>query len=177
MTSRRRFLRLLSAPIWQCALSATVVALARAADLPELELPNPSFPDFAPELRRKFEALGFDIESAYKCFFYTKEAFLSKSPNRLSLVLGPEFKIHRAEDPEIVIRGHDARGLARFGPLLFSDRVLEMVRPQDFGALVMSSSGLAFGRGEIWMQPACANAACTEMRFETTIFNEYLGQR
>lgn len=173
MNSRRQFLRVLSAAL---AVVSSAMLTSPRADGPA-ELPTPTMPVFSPELREKFEAIGFDIEKAYACFFFTREAFLSRSASKLSRVIGAEFKIRRDKRPEIVIHGRDAPGLAHFEALLFSDRVLEMVRAQDFSTLIASSNGLAFGRGEIWMQPQCENAECTQMSFATTIFNEYLGQR
>jgi hypothetical protein len=109
------------------------------------------------ETDRQIEALLGD-PADYKELFYAFQSAVAegKAEIAVSLVSYPITISIGGEDATF----EDEEQLLESYNDVFTDKIVNIVRKQDYGSAFVNSEGLMFGDGEVWVSGVCEDSAC-----------------
>jgi hypothetical protein len=109
------------------------------------------------ETDRQIEALLGD-PADYKELFYAFQSAVAegKAEIAVSLVSYPITISIGGEDATF----EDEEQLLESYNDVFTDKIVNIVRKQDYGSAFVNSEGLMFGDGEVWISGVCEDSAC-----------------
>jgi hypothetical protein len=115
-------------------------------------------PPLSPETAGRYADLGYDPQQVYAVFAGVQAAFRARDVAKLSELISFPMLL---KTPDASVRVQSARELGRYKDKIFSDDLRAVVSAQEFETLFLSSDGMMFGDGQIWLQAQCPDQACT----------------
>lgn len=120
------------------------------------------------EVAANIENVQGNSEAFFELFGKMQDAVMFDKPTDLvadidyPITIVAKGKTYEVEDEEQMLDNFN---------VLFSKKALEAIRTQDVGALIVTSEGVGFGDGEVWVANICDDDACANPYWGITAIN------
>ena len=158
LVSRRGFFAGASKVIGSAAALSILNSLGASVAQADGDEGGAIMPPLPAETAGRFADLGYDPQQVYAVFCNVQEAFREKDLSKLSKVVSFPMLLNT---PNSSINIKNAQDLDRHKGTIFSDNFRNVVLEQQFETIFLSSKGIMFGDGEVWLQALCPNQDCS----------------
>lgn len=122
-------------------------------------LATPAFAQSEEDVIAQIESLHGDFEGFSEIFAQFQDAFLFGDPGNLADLAFYPLTVRANGEEYDILEPQDL--VDNIGSLL-TEETIEALSSQDFADLIVTSEGVGFGNGALWMSLVCADDTCAE---------------